>query len=83
MYSTVQCISKSSRKVAALAQGAYTLAVLGSMQPKQKMPKITGTVLNHIEHHCYVDTIFVLSDLGTDQGMSTKLGDQKLSRNFA
>ena len=25
----------------------------------------------------YVDTIFVLPDLGTDQGMSTKLGNKK------
>ena len=28
---------------------------------------------------CYVDTIFVHHDLGTNQGMSTKLGDQKFS----
>ena len=31
----------------------------------------------------YVDTIFVLPDLGTYQGMSTKLGDQNISKNIA
>ena len=39
------CIGKSSEKVMVLAQVAYTLAVLGSMQPEHKTLEITNTVL--------------------------------------
>ena len=42
------CIGKSSKKVMVLAQGAGTLAVLGSMQPEHKMLEITDTVLKSI-----------------------------------
>ena len=52
MFSTAQCIGKSSEKVMVSTQGACTLAVLVSMQPEHKMPKITGTVLNHIKLLC-------------------------------
>ena len=41
MYSTAQCFSKKvKKKLAVLAQGTCTLAVLGSMQPEHKIPKI-------------------------------------------
>ena len=81
MYSTAQCISKSYKKSHGVSTGCITLAVLGSMQPEHKMPKITGTLLNHIKLHA--DNIFVLPNLGTDQSMSTTLGYQKTFRNFA
>ena len=55
MYGPAQCIGKSSDKFMMLAQGACTLAVLGSMQPEHKIPKITDPVLKHIitlfRHH--------------------------------
>ena len=52
MYGTAQRIGKSSKKFAVLAQGACTLVVLGLMEPEHKIPKITGTVLNHIKLLC-------------------------------
>ena len=33
------------KKITVSAQGACTLAVLGSMQPEHKIPEITGTIL--------------------------------------
>ena len=48
MYGTAQCIGKSSQIFTVLAQGACTLAALGSMQPEHKIPEITSTVLKHI-----------------------------------
>ena len=48
-------ISKSSKKVVVLAQGAYNLAVLGSMQLEHKTLEITNTVLKFViskfRHH--------------------------------
>ena len=49
-----------------------------NLSPK---PKHRGMYLNLLNR--YGGTIFVLPDLGTDQGMSTKLGDQKIHEKFA
>ena len=54
-------------------RGACTLYEHRSMQPEPKSQNIKVLYLNLL--NCYVDTIFVLSDLGTDQGMSTKSDD--------
>ena len=81
MYSTAQCFGKSYEKLAVLAYGACTLAVLGSMQPEHKIPK--SPVQYSIILNCYIDTIFVLPDLGADQGMSIKSRDQNIFGNFA
>ena len=60
----------------------YLSHVAESMQPEHKASKIsqpeaTVQYLNLINHH--VDTIFILPDLGTGQGLSTELGGQKYS----
>ena len=52
MYSTALYIGKSYTKLLVLAQGACTLAVLGSMQSDHKIPNITGTLLIHIKLLC-------------------------------
>ena len=44
---------------------------------KRSQPEITMQYLNLI-NHC-VDTIFVLPNLGTDQGLSTEWGIEKYS----
>ena len=53
------------------AQDACTLYEHRSMQPEPKSQNIGVLYLSLLNQ--YVDTIFVLPDLGTDQGMSTKL----------
>ena len=45
-------LAKSYEKLAVSVQGAYTLGVLGSMQPEHKIPKIIGTVLNYVKLLC-------------------------------
>ena len=55
-----------------VTQGTCTLCPHKSMQPEHKSQNyhtVWVLYLNLWNH--YVDTIFVLSDLGTDQGMST------------
>ena len=57
----------------------YLQSVAQYMQPEHKaskrsQPEIIVQYLNLINH--YVDTIFVLSNLGTGQGLSTELGYQ-------
>ena len=44
------------------------------------MPKHRGTDFKPII--LYIDTIFVLPGLGTGQGMSTKMRDQKIYENL-
>ena len=44
------------------------------------MPNIGVLTLNLLYY--YLDTIFVLSGLGTCQGMSTKMGDRKIYENL-
>ena len=58
------------------AQGACTLYKHRSMQPEPKSQNIGVLSLNLL--NWYVDTLFVLSSLGTGLGMSTKMGDQKI-----
>ena len=43
---------------------------------KRSQPEITIQYLYLLNH--YVDTIFVLPNLGTDQGLSTESGDQNI-----
>ena len=62
-------------KILGGAQGACTLYKHRSMQPEPKSQNIRVLSLNLL--NWYVDTIFVLPGLGTDQGMSTKMGDKK------
>ena len=54
---------------------------IGPCNLSTKCQKTSSTVVKPIKFLC--STIFVLPDLGTDQGMSTKLGDQKISENLA
>ena len=63
------------------AQGACTLYKHRSMQPEPKSQNI-GVLYLNLLNWC-VDAIFVLPDLGTDQGMSTKLRDQEIYKNCA
>ena len=56
----------------------YLPSVAESMQPEHKasersQPEITAQYLNLINH--YEDTILILPDLGTGQGLSTELGN--------
>ena len=61
-------------------QGACTLYKHRSMQLEPKNQNIGVLTLNLLNG--YVDTIFVLLCLGTDQGMSTKIGDRKIYDNL-
>ena len=61
-------------------QGACTLYKHRSMQPEPKCLNIGVLTLNLL--YCYLNDIFVLSGLGTCQGMSTKVGDQKIYENL-
>ena len=62
------------------AQGACTLYKHRSIQPEPKSQNTGVLSLNLL--YCYIDTIFVLPGLGTGQGMSTKMGDQKIYENL-
>ena len=57
------------QKFRGAAQGACTLSVYRSMQPEHKCQKLLVQYSNLL--NCYVDTICVLPNLGTDQGMGT------------
>ena len=61
-------------------QGAFTLYKHRSMQPEPKCLNIGVLTLNLL--YCYLNDIFVLPSLGTGQGMSTKMGDQKIYENL-
>ena len=55
------------------------------MEPEHKInkgtqPEITIQYLNLL--NCYVDTVFVLSDLRTDQETSTNSGNQKYLKTW-
>ena len=67
-------IGKSYKNVGVLAQGACTLSVHRSIQPEHKMSKKSLVQYSNLLN-CYVDTIFVLPNLGIGQGISTKTGD--------
>ena len=63
----------------------YILSEAESMQPEHKVSKksqqeITVQYLNLINH--YADTIFILSDLRTGQGLSSELEDKKIFRKI-
>ena len=64
----------------------YLQSVAEYMQPEHKasersQPEMTVKYLNLIYH--YVDTIFLVPDLGRGQGLSTGLGDWKKIWKFA
>ena len=50
------------------------------MQPEPKCLNIGIMTLNQLYY--YLDAIFVLPGLGTYQGMSTKMLDQKIYKNL-
>ena len=62
------------------ALGTSTPYKHGSMQPEPKSQNIGILSLNLLYY--YIDAIFVLPSLGTSQGMSTKMGDQKIYQNL-
>ena len=62
------------------AQGACTLYKHRSMQQEPKCLNIGVLTLNLL--YCYIKAIFVLPGLVTGQGMSTKMGDQKIYENL-
>ena len=79
-YSSTKPKLNCIRKNLCGAQGACTLYKHRSMQPEPKWQKIGVLTLNQL--YCYIYTIFVLPNLGTGQGMSTKMGDQKIYENL-
>ena len=62
------------QKFRGVTQGGCTLSMHRSMQLELEMPKKLPVQYSNLLN-CYVDTIFVLPNLGKDQGMSTKSGD--------
>ena len=62
------------------AQGACTLYKHRSMQPESNCLNIGVLTLNPLYY--YLDAIFVLPGLETCQGMSVKMGVQKIYKNL-
>ena len=72
-YRVGYCISKSNENKGVLHRMHVPYLCIGpcNLSTKcQKLPVQYSNLLN-----CYIDTIFVLPNLDTDQGMSTKSGN--------
>ena len=74
-YSSTKLKLSCIKKNLGGTQGACTLYQHRSVQPEPICLNIGVLTLNLL--YCYLDAIFVLPCLGTCQGMSTKMGDQK------